>query len=165
MKGFVEPVNGQKKINFWDYFSTIEHSALFYLVNEEIQSAARKFKMSYILNFPARFSAEFPHSQDKGAGISKTFLTFSVLYPIFIHYTLFCCSSIFIFAILLHISQILVKSARWALAASLLFSKQDSLGFLCHILYFFDKLISNGNNFDTLYMVTLQIKTKLLFYT
>ena len=72
------------------------------------------------------------------------------------------CSSIFILAILLQSSQILVKSARWALAASLLFSIQDSLVLLCHNLYFLAKLLSNGNNFDTLYMVTLQNKIKRL---
>ena len=37
----------------------------------------------YILNFPALFSAEFPHLQYKRAGISKYFSV--VLFPIFIH--------------------------------------------------------------------------------
>ena len=34
----------------------------------------RKFKITYILNFSAPFSAEFPRSQDKIVGISKNFL-------------------------------------------------------------------------------------------
>ena len=46
------------------------------LANKEIQS--RKIQKNnnsiYILNFPTPFSAKFPHSQDKRAGISKIFI-------------------------------------------------------------------------------------------
>ena len=55
---------------------------LFYLANEEIES--RKIPNNiYILNFPTPFSAGFPHSLDKRAGISKK--NSVVLYSIFIH--------------------------------------------------------------------------------
>ena len=43
---------------------------LFNLVNKEIQSGKIQNDV-YILNFLILFSAEFPHSQDKIAGISK----------------------------------------------------------------------------------------------
>ena len=42
---------------------------LFNLANEEIESG--KIQNNVILNFPIPFSAEFPCSQDKRAGISK----------------------------------------------------------------------------------------------
>ena len=48
-----------------------------YLANEEIQSGKIQNNI-YILNFPTQFSAGFPRLQDKRAGISKNFLSFSI---------------------------------------------------------------------------------------
>ena len=61
---------------------------LFYLANEEIQSGKIKNNI-YLFNFPALFYAEFPHSQDKRAEISKMFMSFTTLFlyiPCFLCY-------------------------------------------------------------------------------
>ena len=49
----------------------------------QAENRAGKFKITYIyiiLNFPTLFSAGFPRLQDKRAGISKNFLSFSTLF-------------------------------------------------------------------------------------
>ena len=58
--------------------------SLFYLAaNEEIQSGKIQNNQIFFFNFPAPFSAEFPHSQEKK---SRKFKKISVvLYLIFIH--------------------------------------------------------------------------------
>ena len=60
---------------------------LVYLANEEIQSRKIQYNQGsldiiniYFLNFPTPISAEIPRSQDKRAGISKFFLSFSTLF-------------------------------------------------------------------------------------
>ena len=54
--------------------------SLFYLAKQEIQSRKIQNNIVHILNFPALFSAEFPHSQDKTQGISNFFMSFSTLF-------------------------------------------------------------------------------------
>ena len=61
------------------YKNRVKKFPLFHPVNEEIKSGKIQNNI-YILNFPAQFSAGFSHSQDKRAGISKYFLSFSTLF-------------------------------------------------------------------------------------
>ena len=51
---------------------------LSYLSNEEIQS--RKIQKNIYRYFEAPFNAEFPCSQDKRAGMSKSFLSLPTLF-------------------------------------------------------------------------------------
>ena len=69
------------KVKIWDVGipETLFKFPLLCLSNEEIQSGNIQNNV-YFFYFPTPFSAGFPHSQDKRAGISKKILSFSTLF-------------------------------------------------------------------------------------